>query len=73
MNATPVEYDHNGNTVAGWIIDSMESPLTGKLRFLVADSPNDCPTVDGKWVDAIDCEEPEEPGFRNGQCLSQFI
>jgi len=71
MSATPVEYDHNGNTVSGWVIGMAESPLTGKLRFLVAGSPNDCPTVDGKWVNALDCWEPDQRG--NGQCLSLFI
>jgi len=73
QNATRVEYVSNGHLTSGYVIDQMESPLTGKYRLLVADRPGDDPTVDGKWIDAIDCEECDPRYYRNGQHLSQFI
>ena len=68
-----VEYATAHNTLCrGYVIDSMESPLTGKCRLLVADGPNADPRTDGKWLDARDCEEVDDTR-RNGQSLSQFI
>ena len=69
---TVVQYvSEHGTTVEGWVIDSMDSPLTGKFRLLIADSPNDSPEVDGKWVDSDKCWEPPEP--HPSQILSCFI
>ena len=70
MTTVIYESEH-GTPVEGYIIDEAESPLTGKYRFLVADSPNDDPQEDGKWVDADKCWEP--PVHHPSQTLSCFV
>ena len=70
-----VEYETtHGTLCGGYVIDQGESPLTGRYRLLVADSPHDSPADDGKWINAADCEEVDNrPGWRNGQHIGQFI
>lgn len=70
-----IEYETAHGTIgSGYIADTAESPLTGKLRFLVVDSHSEAHDPDaGRWIDAIDCWEPEPAGYRNGQHISQFI
>lgn len=52
----PVEYvSQHGTTVRGYILDEHESPLTGKMHWLIADSPNDDPDEDGVRVDVDVC------------------
>ena len=47
-----------GTTCRGYVAESAESPLTGKLRFRVVDLPSEAWDAEaGKWKYATDCWE----------------